>query len=270
MMLDCGFETTYHIYDIGGAASRPGILLIHGNVWNGQNLSTYRLVAHELAKRGFIVFTFDKVGFGESEDSYGRGPSCVQSAHDETAQFKLHWIFFLEYPFIEPKQIILIGHSGVVTQSLELGIDDDRVRKVVFWVAPYAPQTEIEYDGLISYLDEKFKARYQLLYNRDIPEWFSWEMTGFIETDPDVIWDHYRNEAHVPIVLVLGENDGIDAHPYVMEIYNSLTDPKDLVYIPRANHYLNRAQTLKWVFYDRKMLIEFIDALTESFDIDMH
>jgi pimeloyl-ACP methyl ester carboxylesterase len=264
MMLEGGFETTYHIYDKGGTESRPAILLIHGNVWNGQNLSTYRLVAHELAKRGFIVFTFDKIGFGESDDPYGLGPYSVEAAHDETAQVRTALDYFLEHPYIDRNHLILIGHSGGVTQALELGTEDDRVGKVVIWVAPNAPQDEEETNTLLDYLNDKFRARYKLIYNKEIPDWFSWEMTGKEETDSNIIWDYYRKDEHKPIILVLGENDGRNAHPHVMEIYNSLTNPKELVYILRSNHYLNTAQSLQWVFYDRKMLNDFIDSLTET------
>jgi pimeloyl-ACP methyl ester carboxylesterase len=264
MMLEGGFETTYQIYEKGGTKVRPGILLVHGNVWNGQNLSTYRLVAYELAKRGFIVFTFDKIGFGKSDDPYGLGPKYVEAAHDETAQVRTALDYFFEHPYLDRNQLIILGHSGGITQALELGIEDDRVGKVVIWVAPNAPQDEEEYSTLIDYLNDKFRARYKLLYEKEIPEWFSWEMTCKEETDSNIIWDHYRKEEHKPIILVLGENDGKDAHPHVMEIFNSLTNPKELVYISRSNHYLNTAQSLRWVFYDRKMLNAFIDSLIES------
>jgi len=260
------FETTFFIYDRGGSAPRPGIVLIHGNVWMGQRLSTYRLVAKSLADAGFIVLTFDQIGFGESDDPFGQGPAAVADAYDHVSQAEEAVTYLIENTDVDPDNITLLGHSGGVTVALELGKSSDRIANVVIWPAPYAPADESAIKANLVYLSGKFEARYELLYGRSIPDWFEWEMTGIEEQDPDVIWEYYRMQNHKPLILVLGEHDEPAAHPYVIDTFESLAEPKDLVFVSRADHYLNTAQTLHWVFYDRIIVRELVDSLVASLD----
>lgn len=265
VVLQSGFETTYSIYDRGKSGPRPGVVLIHGNVWMGQKLSTYRLVANFLAEEGFIVLTYDKVGFGESDDPFGQGPAGVAAAYDNVSQAEEAIDYLIEHTNVDPNNITLLGHSGGVTEALDLGQKDDRVANVVVWVAPWAPMANesdnAEHDA---YLWGKCEARYELIYGRSIPDWFEWGMTGIEEQDPDASWKYFRKQEHKPLILVLGEYDNPEAHPYVLNTFETFTEPKDLVPISRADHYLNSAQSLSWIFYDRGIVNELVDRLVED------
>jgi pimeloyl-ACP methyl ester carboxylesterase len=263
VMLLNRFETTIFIYDRGGAGPRPGIVLIHGNVWNGQRLSTYRVVAHSLAEQGFIVLTFDKVGFGESDDPFGQGPAAVAAAYDSVGQVEEAVGYLIDHTAVDPSNITLLGHSGGVHQALELGHRSNRIANVVAWLAPSAPADESEVAANLAYLDSKFRARYELLYGRSVPDWFDWELTEIDDQGPD-LWEYYREQDHIPLILLLGENDQPDAHPYVLATYETLTEPKDLVLVRRADHYLNTAQSLQWVFYDKDIVSGLVDDFVAS------
>lgn len=89
-------------------------------------------------------------------------------------------------------------------------------------------------------------------------------MTGIKEEDPEVIWEYYQQPNHKPLILVLGEYDQPDAHDYVLDQFGTLAEPKDLVFVSRADHYLNTAQSLRWVFYDRKRVNELVGELIAS------
>ena len=43
--------------------------------------------------------------------------------------------------------------------------------------------------------------------------------------------------------------------------FEILTEPKTVVFVRRANHYLNTAQSLRWVFYDRKIVDGLVNKL---------
>jgi pimeloyl-ACP methyl ester carboxylesterase len=266
VVLQDRFETTFFIYDHGGTNKRPGIVLIHGNVWNGQQLSTYQLVAHLLAKEGFIVLSFDKVGFGESDDPFGQGPSAVASAFDTISQLEEAVEYLIEHSNVDPSNITLLGHSGGVTEALRLGQLSSRIANVVAWVAPFAPANESEIESNIIYLTDKFHSRYELLYGRNIPNWFNWDLTGIEDEDPEDILKYYRNKDHKPLILVLGENDQPHAHHLVRRTFETLSEPKELLFIQRADHYLNTAQSLRWVFYDREIASDLIKKLVASLE----
>lgn len=257
-----GFKTTISIYDRGGPGLRPGIVLIHGNVWNGQKLSTYRVVAHKLAEKGFIVLSFDQVGFGESDDPFGQGPTAVAAAYDKVSQVKKAVEYLVVHKNVDPDNITLLGHSGGTTEALIVGQQSNQIANVVIWVAPSAPAAnESEAAANLSYLDGKFQARYELLYGRKIPDWFEWSMTGVEDQDSDEIWEYYRQKGHKPLILVLGENDQPDAHSYVLDTYETLLEPKSLLFVKSADHYLNTAQSLQWVFYNQKIVDELVNGL---------
>jgi acetyl esterase/lipase len=264
VLLNNGFETTVSIYDRGGPGPRPGIVLAHGNVWMGQRLSTYRVVAHFLAEAGFIVLTFDKIGFGESDDPFGQGPAAVAPAYDYVSQLKKAVEYLIAKTEVDPDRISLLGHSGGVDEVLELGRQSNQIANIVIWVAPFDPTHEDKVATQLTYLGNKFQASYELIYGRSVPDWFEWGLTGIKEEDPDVMWKYYRLPNHKPLILVLGEYDEPEAHDYVLDHFGTLMEPKDIVFVSRANHYLNTAQSLRWVFYDRKIVSELVGELMAS------
>jgi alpha-beta hydrolase superfamily lysophospholipase len=261
-----GFETTVSIYDRGGPGPRPGIVLVHGNVWMGQKLSTYRVVAHFLAEAGFIVLTFDKIGFGESDDPYGQGPAAVAAAYDKVAQVEKAVEYLIGNTDVDPDRITLLGHSGGVDQVLELGRQNNQIANIVIWIAPFDPTNEDKVAANLTYLGNKAQASYELIYGRSVPDWFEWSLTGIRDKDPESIWEYYRQPNHKPLIMVLGEYDQPDAHGYVLKHFETLAEPKDVVFVSRADHYLNTAQSLRWVFYDRKIVTELVEELIASLD----
>lgn len=268
VVFEAGFETTFSIYDHDWPGPRPGVVLVHGNVWMGQNLSTYRLAAHFLAKKGFIVLTYDKVGFGKSDDPYGLGPDSVADAYDHVSQVEQAVDYLIENTDVDPNNITVLGHSGGVTETLVYGQQSDRVANVVVWVAPFAPTSEDEVKANLKYLGKKARATYEIVYGKRVPEWFKWELTGLVNDEKYDAWEYFRQPDHKPLILVLGENDNPAAHHDVYQIFDSLSEPKELVYVHRSDHYLNSAQSLHWVFYDRRMVDQLVYGLVKNLDPD--
>lgn len=256
-----GFETTFSIYEPGEPGPHPGLVLIHGNTWMGQRLSLYRLIAHSLAKKGFIVLTYDKIGAGESDDPYMLGPDGVAAAYNAEDQAQHALEYLIENTNVDPNSISLFGHSSGVSEALRVGQWDDRVTSVVVWQAPFAPQSQIEVDANLDQLSRKWIATHRIVYGTDIPEWFEWEMTGIVEEDPDIVWKYFRRPDHKPIIVFLAENDNPQYQDSIYDLFDSLSEPKDLIFLSRSNHYMNTAQSLRWVFYDRKLASELADRL---------
>ena len=139
--LDLGgnFKTLVQIYDEGGEGSRSGVVLIHGNVWQGQNLSTYRLLATLLARQGFVVLTYDQLGFGEADDRYGDGPESSQQAPQPLEQAEEAIQYLLKNYPVDPAQLYIMGHSYGVDVALPVASARPDVAGVVLYVAPQPP-----------------------------------------------------------------------------------------------------------------------------------
>jgi hypothetical protein len=136
----------------------------------------------------------------------------------------------------------------------------------VIWIAPFDPTAEEKVAARQTYLDDKFQASYKLIYGHAVPDWFEWGLTGIEDEDPEFSWEYYRQPNHKPLIMVLGEYDQPNAHGYVLNHFETVTEPKDIVFVSRADHYLNTAQSLRWVFYDRKIVTEMVEELIASID----
>lgn len=126
-----------NLYRPKAAGKHPAVLHPHGH-WtygrleNSENCSTPTL-AINLARRGFIVFAYDMVGYNDT----------MQTPHDfSTPEYQL-WNFtplglqlwnsirvadYLEsLPDVDPKKIAMTGASGGGTQTFNLLAVDDRI-----------------------------------------------------------------------------------------------------------------------------------------------
>lgn len=260
-----GFETAASVYDRGGPGRRPGIVFVHGNTWLGRNLSTYRLLATVLADNGFIVLTFDSFGFGESDDPFGRGPEAVAAASG-LGVVRAAIDYLIENTPVEPGRIAIFGHSGGVEPAIAVGIARPEIVGIVVMVAPppvgsetpgteesNTPGTEKYEKQRGEYFSQRFLDTYRFIYGKEWPDWYSWELTKMEDVDAEVRKgdNALKNPGHKPIMLLLGERDQPDGHAYVLDGFKLWAEPKDIVNLRRADHYLNAAQSLGFVFYDR-------------------
>jgi pimeloyl-ACP methyl ester carboxylesterase len=131
-----GFETAASIYDRGDPSPRPGIVFLHGNTWLGRNLSTYRLLASLLADEGFIVLTFDELGFGESDDPFGRGPEAVAAAYNRAAAASTAIDYLIQNTSVDRRRISVFGHSAGVDFAIATGLIRQDIASIVIMVAP--------------------------------------------------------------------------------------------------------------------------------------
>jgi acetyl esterase/lipase len=63
-----GLTITGTLYEPDAAGERPAILLLHGSTPEGRKLGLYRVLGKGLADRGYVVFTIDRRGYGDSDD----------------------------------------------------------------------------------------------------------------------------------------------------------------------------------------------------------
>jgi pimeloyl-ACP methyl ester carboxylesterase len=267
-VLPGGFRTGASVYYGRGDGARPAVLLIHGNTWLGRHLSTYRLKARLLADAGFTVLAYDQVGFGDAEDRFKHGAAGLPAAYDFYGQASAALEFLMRLvPLDGDAGVTVKGHSGGVDVALYLGHANPAVNRVVIMVAPPPPmEGENAQAERGAYFSARAAHTYRSIHEREWPDWFEWDMTQADERDPSQL---YRQDGHPPVLLVLGERDEPRGHPAVLAMYEEIAGPKDLAWLPRSNHYLNTAQSLGFVFFDRRVARHFrtavVDRLSEGF-----
>lgn len=122
----------------GRAGKLPGMLTTHGHWDYGrlehQPLNSVPLRAINLARQGFVVFSYDMVGYNDSvqtphdfggprEQLWGFGPLGLQLWNSIRALD-----FLQSLPDVDPEQIAMTGESGGGTQTFLLTAVDDRVK----------------------------------------------------------------------------------------------------------------------------------------------
>lgn len=270
-----GFETVGSLYLPDRArpgSPAPGVLLVHGNVWNGRDASTYRLWAERLAEGGYAVLLFDMLGFGDSDDPYGRGPEGLTPARDAPGQVRAALTALLDDPSVDTADVSIMGHSGGVAPAVAVGLSDPRVDRIVAYVSPPPPGTVDPDDGGRSrglYFTVRAAVQYSFIYGRETPQWVLQE--GHPEPAADGAEaplaeaadpvERLAESGHPPYLLILGERDEPGGHGFERERFRRAAEPKTLFVVPGADHYLNSAQSLGFVFYDRAVADTFASGL---------
>ncbi len=126
----------------------PAVLFQSGHYWEGKAYPSYQRCCQGLAQLGFVVLAFDPMGQGERihyldrSGTKSRLPSC-DAEHtmpgkqmllfgDSATRFQL-WDairgldHLLSLPFVDPKRVASVGHSGGATLTMLLAAADDRL-----------------------------------------------------------------------------------------------------------------------------------------------
>lgn len=270
-----GFETVGSFYLPDGARRSdraPGVLLVHGNVWNGRDASTYRLWAERLADGGYAVLLFDMLGFGDSDDPYGRGPEGLAHVRDRPGQVRAALSALLDHPAVDTTDVSIMGHSGGVAPAVAVGVSDPRVDRIVAYVSPPPPGTVDPDDGGRSrdlYFTVRAGVQYSFIYGRETPQWVlaerysesAEEESEAARAEASDPVERLAEPGHPPYLLILGERDEPEGHDFERERFRRAAEPKTLFVVPDADHYLNTAQSLGLVFYDRAVADTFASGL---------
>jgi hypothetical protein len=174
--------------------------------------------------------------------------------------------YLIENTPVQPDRIAIFGHSGGVEPAIAVGIARPEIVGIVVMVAPppvraetsgteeaNTPGTEAYKDQRGEYFSQRFLDTYRFIYGKELPDWYSWELTKMEDADAEFrkADNALKIPGHKPMVLLLGEKDQPDGHAYVLDDFKLWAEPKDIVNLRRADHYLNAAQSLGFVFYDR-------------------
>lgn len=111
----------YRIPSSGGNQRMPTVVLCHGISCSKELMDT---MGYDLARHGFLIFSFDYGGHGESESHPVSEEECLADVLCALKEMRRH-------PEADPDKVALIGHSmGAVSASLA-AMRDENVRACV-------------------------------------------------------------------------------------------------------------------------------------------
>ena len=207
----------------------PTIVICHGGAKLGRRLAMYVVLAQALARRGYVVLTFDFRGYGDSEHPRRfRTFADLDFTRDVTSALT----FLATLKAVDPARLYLVGHSFGAGVAVAAGIREGRVKKIVS-ICPGRRTNEL-YFG-------------KAALNPDIPRLrLSEEMKISPPLSKEILYPHmidYIADAaldypvHPPILLIDGEDESSADLAYLKKVYDQMTAPKGYVTIRDADHY---------------------------------
>jgi len=120
-----GFWVTGNLYrPTGGSGPYPGLLCPHGHWVDGRMRPDMQIRCAALARMGAVVFTWDLVGFGESDPVDHQNVHALRlSAWNAIRSVD----FLLSLGDVDPERLAVTGASGGGTQTFLLAALDERI-----------------------------------------------------------------------------------------------------------------------------------------------
>lgn len=253
------------VYRPAGASTRGGILLFHGNTIRGGEVGLFRVLGRKLADAGYLVLAPDLAGFGRSGDPFQAGSVAALRMRNDTRAA----VAALVEIDSELSPIFAIGHSATGVPALELALVEDRVAGGVA-IGPERKGPVRAGDRAVQhYFWERMAGRYQELYDRDIPAWFTEHdfRRMSARNTLDSLGPLLEIPGHSPIMIVSGARENAADIAFAdsfLQDFGPDTDIRHLV-VPHANHYMNVVGTCVagGCVYDDRTMSVLLDAVGE-------
>jgi dienelactone hydrolase len=229
----------------GSAGRRAAVVLVHGSGPNDRDETIgpnkiFLQIAHALSNRGYVVLRYDKRGVAKSG-----GRPYLQNARDLLlADARAAVTFAAAQSEIDPRRIVVLGHSEGAELAPSLAITDRTVHAIALLGAPALPLDQVLVKqvtrGLTGPAYEKAYAAIAKENARvaasDAPD-DAWLRSSFLE-------DPAKEIARVPcpILILQGGND--------LQIY-----PADMPRLVNAARAAHRAITVRVLPLDDHLFI---------------
>jgi alpha/beta superfamily hydrolase len=239
----------------------PTIVICHGGTRLGRRLAFYVVMAQELAKRGYVVLTFDFRGIGDSENPR-RFETFADLDFVQDVSAALTYLSGLKQ--VDPSQLYVVGHSFGAGVAVMSGIRDFRVKRVV----SISPGRNTK----------------QQFFGKDAPDpdWPSRRMSEDMDIHPPIpraIFDPHLKDyvaeaildypVHPPVLLVDGAAENDEDLMFLKDVYEKMTEPKGYITIQSADHYfgtkINQDGSSGKIPYDVSVMNELVKAIDHWF-----
>ncbi|RMH37833.1 MAG: alpha/beta fold hydrolase [Nitrospirae bacterium] len=258
------------LYGLHRGSPKAKILLIHGNTPLGRKLAMYRVLASQLAERGFVVLTIDTPGHGESDDPLKAEPPLTPAEIADLSsavEFLDNW----EVPG-GPTPIFLIGHSGGATPAMWTGLAAHKIAGIIAIGPPRRTRERIESGQDFAYFWERARRTHEQVYGHSYPAWFTqadWlerVKFGYMER----YLPHLQQAGHVPVLFLDGERESPEDQRYLRAYVEAVAEPKAYATIDGSDHYANTIAIETGLgtvnLYDQAAVETTVDTLVQWMD----
>ncbi len=202
----------------------PSILFCHGTLPRGKDTKLYKILSKQLAKKGYLVFTFDLRGFG---DSYKVANFQVPKDIDFIGDVEYALNYMIEKLPVDKQNVTIAGHSLGANLSFAVGARSPKIKNIIS-IAPgnykfperYSPSRRKDYiRKLEKAMGQNISERYWAHLIR-----------------PLNLFQYLPIEQPKNIYLILADGDRPDVIRYSEKLFDKLNTKKGLLIIPHSNH----------------------------------
>ncbi len=246
------------VYEPPTAGPHPGILLLHGSTPEGRKLGLYRLLGKKLAERDYVALSVDRRGYGESDD-----PPEINSLDDlaPVADFTNAIDYLASLDIVDPDRLYTIGHSEGTDLAITAGIQDPRVLKIVAIGPSRRVQERLgaESDPEWDYFQRR-AMRYMNLV-RPVPDDVTLEARANLTLESHL--DYFSRSNHKPLLLIDGALESEADREFLQDLCATISDPRECMTLPNADHYANVANLGSLVLYDERVIAQLVDEIDD-------
>ncbi|MDD5556625.1 MAG: alpha/beta fold hydrolase [bacterium] len=202
----------------------PGILFVHGTLPSGKDTALYRLLLPALARKGYLVLSFDLRGFGESyKISRFRVPQDLDFVTDTRAALD----YMLARLPVRREEITVAGHSLGGNLSFIVGATSPEVRNIVS-IAPGNYKFPEAYPPAVR---RQYMEKLERAVGQPVGEEYWMRLVR-----PLNLFQYLPIEGPKNVYFILADGDWPDVRRYTENLFEQIETPKGLVIVPHANH----------------------------------
>ncbi|MFQ5822477.1 MAG: alpha/beta hydrolase [bacterium] len=223
--------------------SKTGIVFLHGSLPEGRKLLLYKTLCERLASNGYVVFSFDQRGYGDSED-----PEKISSVAelDFVSDAEQAVTVFLEQSLKYGVQsVALIGHSFGGGVAVAAGVKSSKVSKIV----SISPGRRIS----SRFFGNNATDDLQYVQERKSNDMRLTEMIPIEVVKP--MLDLYNVEQfrgvtfQKPLLLIEGSEEPLEDLAFTKKFVSTLGGPVFHIVINSAAHYFGTRKSKLWKFW---------------------
>lgn len=238
----------------------PTVLLLHGTTPLGSERGVYRVLASELARRGYLVLTVDFAGYGRSEDPFSLGtPKAIRQEPDALSGL----LSLKALPGVDLNRIFVVGHSLGARAALAAGLHDPAVRGIAL-IGPPRRDPELLFDQRsVDYFYERESDSHRQIFGTVFPDWYTKGVYNAdrIATSIETFVPLLEKPGHKPLLLMDASLERLQDLAYLADYYRRIAPPKVRVTVQGSNHWANTVGMRGVALYDRRIVRRTVDVL---------
>lgn len=238
------------------------VVLMHGNYPQGSQFPLYEILSNELARRGYLVFSFDFAGFGKSDDPFSTG-SPLSVNLDIDARAALH--FVAELPGVDSHRIHLVGHSMGADPVISVGSLAENVSTLTLIGPPRRVFDRFHYQPDLHFFWQwAHKVRKSVYGLKQFPAWYTrdvWQQQ-ILSRDMVNFLPYFSGWHHKPVFFIEGGREDKPDRTFLHWYYCKSSWPKRFLTLAGADHQCN----VQWgsggrILYDPEVMEQLVNEL---------